>query len=68
MAQSNPGTKGLMRGKVVVKPKDTKATLKRLFQYMDKDKKKMILAIVFVIMNTVFTLSAAYMIRPLAFK
>ena len=65
MAQSNPGTKGLMRGKVVVKPKDTKATLKRLFQYMDKDKKKMILAIVFVIMNTVFTLSAAYMIRPI---
>ena len=65
MAQSNPGTKGLMRGKVVVKPKDTKATLKRLFQYMDKDKKKMILAIVFVIMNTVFTLAAAYMIRPI---
>lgn len=65
MAQSNPGTKGLMRGKVVVKPKDTKATLKRLFQYMDKDKKKMVLAIVFVIMNTVFTLSAAYMIRPI---
>ena len=65
MAQSGPGTKGLMRGKVVVKPKDTKATLKRLFQYMDKDKKKMFLAIVFVIMNTVFTLAAAYMIRPI---
>lgn len=65
MAQSEPGTKGLMRGKVVVKPKDTKATLKRLFQYMDKDKKKMFLAIVFVIMNTVFTLAAAYMIRPI---
>ena len=65
MAQANPGTRGLMRGKVVVKPKDTKATLKRLFQYMDKDKKKMILAIIFVIMNTVFTLSAAYMIRPI---
>lgn len=65
MAQSEPGTKGLMRGKVVVKPKDTKATLKRLFQYMDKDKKKMFLAIVFVIMNTVFTLAATYMIRPI---
>ena len=65
MAQSEPGTRGLMRGKVVVKPKDTKATLKRLFQYMDKDKKKMFLAIVFVIMNTVFTLAATYMIRPI---
>ena len=65
MAESNPGTKGLMRGKVVVKPKDTKATLKRLFQYMDRDKRKLILAIGCVIMNTVFTLAAAYMIRPI---
>ena len=65
MAESNPGTKGLMRGKVVVKPKDTRATLKRLFQYMDRDKRKLILAIGCVIMNTVFTLAAAYMIRPI---
>ena len=65
MAESNPGTKGLMRGKVVVKPKDTKATLKRHFQYMDRDKRKLILAIGCVIMNTVFTLAAAYMIRPI---
>ncbi len=65
MAESNPGTRGLMRGKVVVKPKDTRATLKRLFQYMDKDKGKLILAIGCVIMNTVFTLAAAYMIRPI---
>ena len=65
MAQPNPGTRGLMRGKVVVKPQNTKATLKRLFQYMDRDKGKLIVAVIFVIMNTVFTLAAAYMIRPI---
>ena len=65
MAQPNPGTRGLMRGKVVVKPQNTKVTLKRLFQYMDRDKGKLIVAVIFVIMNTVFTLAAAYMIRPI---
>lgn len=65
MAQMNPGTRGLLRGKEVVKPKDLKATLKRLIQYMEKDKGKLILVIGCVVLNSVFTLSAAYMIRPI---
>lgn len=57
-----PGPKGHGPGG---KPKDTKATLKRLFQYLEHDKLKLFLVFVCVILATVANLSGSYMLRPI---
>lgn len=60
-----PRLRGMERGRQKVKPKNMKGTLKRLFNYLNEDKKGLIFVIVCVIVNTVFTLMASYMIRPI---
>ncbi len=47
------------------KPKDSRRTLARLMSYLKDDKKKMVLAFVCVVLNTVGTLLGSYMLRPI---
>ncbi len=47
------------------KPKNTGATMKRLMAYVKSDRKKMALAFVCVVLNTVGTLLGSYMLRPI---
>ena len=47
------------------KPKNTKAVIKRLFEYVGKYKIKVIIALTFVVLRTLSTLAASYMLRPL---
>lgn len=47
------------------KPKDIKRTLKRLFAYIGKDKLKLAVVFICVILNTVATLAGSYMLRPI---
>lgn len=60
-----PKFRGMERGKQKVKPKNMRGTLKRLFNYLNEDKKGLIFVIICVILNTIFTLTASYMIRPI---
>ena len=53
------------RGMSGAKPKNVKNTMKRLIPYIAKDKWKLILVFFLVVMNTVLTLAASYMIRPI---
>jgi ATP-binding cassette subfamily B protein len=46
------------------KPKNTKDSVKRLFGYLKEDKAKFALVFVFLIANTVATLAASYVLRP----
>ena len=47
------------------KPKDTKATIARLFKYVGIHKYKVALALTFVVLRTLATLAASYMLRPI---
>ena len=47
------------------KVKDTKGTIKRIWSYLSKDKTKVVLALACVVINTILTLLASYMIRPI---
>ena len=47
------------------KPKNTKAVIKRLFEYVGKYKIKVIIALTFVVLRTLSTLAASYMLRPI---
>lgn len=47
------------------KLKSGKATVKRVFSYVASDKMPLVSAFVCVIVNTIFTLYASYMIRPI---
>lgn len=47
------------------KPKNTKATLKRLLKYLEQDRLKLILVFCCVILATVANLSGSYMLRPI---
>lgn len=47
------------------KPKDTKATIKRLFGYIGKEKYKVMLGILCVLVSTGTNLAATYMIKPI---
>ena len=47
------------------KPKNSSQTIKRLLSYLDKDKHKLILAFICVILNTLGTLAGSYMLRPI---
>ena len=60
MSMRSSGNKGS-----VIRPKNTKDTIKRLAEYICRDKIKITLIFLFVIINTVSTLIGAYMIRPI---
>lgn len=47
------------------KPKDTAATIKRLFSYMGKDKILMFVAVVCVIVTSATTLAGSYLLKPI---
>lgn len=47
------------------KPKNAKATIGRLFQYVGKYKAKVVIALIFVVLKTLSTLAASYMLRPI---
>lgn len=47
------------------KPKEVKASIKRLFSYIGKDKYKMILAFFFVIFQAFTNLLGSYLLRPI---
>ena len=50
------------------KPKDSKATIKRLLSYLEQDKMLLVIAFICVIANTVASLAGSYMLRPLINK
>jgi len=56
-----PHFMGMSKGK----PQNTKETIKRLFSYLAKDKFKLGIVILLVLLGTVSNLSASYMIRPI---
>lgn len=47
------------------KPKDMKKTVLRLVSYLKKERVKIVLSLIFSVINTVSTLGASYMLRPL---
>ncbi len=47
------------------KPKATKASLKRLFSYIGKDKYKLIIVLICLLCTTVSSLGGSYMLRPI---
>jgi len=57
-----PGFGGPGRGAPVAKPKNFKATLKRLWQYVGKERKVLALVFVFILFSSVIMLSAPYLI------
>ncbi len=48
-----------------VKLKDSKATISRIWNYLGKNNLMLIIALVMVFINAVFTILASYMIRPI---
>ena len=60
-----PGNKAEQRGKPKQKPKDMKATAKRLLSYLDEYKGKIGLALGCVLISAATNLGAAYMLRPI---
>ncbi|NHN33972.1 ABC transporter ATP-binding protein [Paenibacillus agricola] len=57
-----PGGMGMRGRGAVVKPKNFKATIKRLWFYLGSERKLLTLVFVFVLINAVLTLSAPYLI------
>lgn len=47
------------------KPKNSRATIRRLLRYLNEDKGKMGLAFICVLLNTFGTLAGSYMLRPI---
>ena len=64
--QMGPGPSG-RHGRFAAKskPKNTKATIKRLFGYIGKEKYKVMLGILCVLVSTGTNLAATYMIKPI---
>lgn len=60
-----PGRHGGPRGMKSGKPKDTKATIRRLLTYMGKDKGLILLAIVCVLVFSGATLAGSYLLKPI---
>ncbi len=52
------------RGPATGKPKDTKRTISRLLGYMSKDKWKLVIVFVCIIIYTVASLAGSYVLRP----
>ena len=57
--------KGPGGGMAMGKPKDTKATIGRLFSYLKGQELKLALVLVCMVANTVLSLVASYMLRPI---
>lgn len=62
------GTGGRSRGAKKEKPKDTKGTILRLFRYMSNTKAALFGALSCVVISTVSSLAASYMLRPIINK
>lgn len=60
-----PGGHGGPRAMKTGKPKDTKATIRRLLSYMGKDKGLVILALVSVLVFSGATLAGSYLLKPI---
>ena len=60
-----PGNKAEMRGRPKQKPKNMKATAKRLLSYLEEDKGKIGVALVCVMVSAATNLGASYMLRPI---
>lgn len=57
------GRPGMMnRGRAVVKPKNFKATMRRLWQYVGSERKLLMIVFMFVVIDSALTLSAPYLI------
>ena len=56
-----PGGRGMMGGK----PKNTKATIKRLFSYIAKDKWKLFIVLFCIIAGAAGNLAGSYLLRPI---
>ena len=56
-----PGGRGMMGGK----PKNTKATIKRLFSYIAKDKWKLLIVLLCIIVGAAGNLAGSYLLRPI---
>lgn len=56
---------GGRRQQVHQKPKDTKATMKRILKYLDVYRLKLIIVFLCVLVSSVTTLAGSYMIRPI---
>lgn len=68
--QKGPGGPGGHGGKRAPmgkggKPKNTASTMKRILSYIGEDKYKLAAAFVFVILNSVASLTGSYMLRPI---
>lgn len=64
---SNDMGRGHGRGPAMqkAKPKDAKASIKRLFAYVGKDKWKIAFVLVLVVLNAVSSLAGSYILRPI---
>ena len=60
-----PGGPGGRFGAKGGKPKNTSATIRRLFGYIAADKAKIVLAFVCVLLTAASTLAGSYMLRPI---
>ena len=60
--RARQGGPGRMFNGPVVKPKDAKGTLKRIWSYMSKQRLGLILAVLFVILTTLLSLLSPYLI------
>ncbi|MEK3917646.1 ABC transporter ATP-binding protein [Paenibacillus sp. FSL H7-0331] len=57
------GRPGMMnRGRAVVKPKNFKATMRRLWHYVGSERKLLMIVFMFVVIDSALTLSAPYLI------
>lgn len=57
------GRPGMMnRGRAVVKPKNFKATMRRLWHYVGSERKLLMVVFMFVVIDSALTLSAPYLI------
>lgn len=66
MPPMGPGPGGPGRNRMEPrKPKNTKATIARLFHYVGAYKIRVIIALIFVVLRTLTTLAASYMLRPI---
>lgn len=59
------GNKAEQRGRAKQKPKNMKATAKRLLSYLEEDKGKIGVALVCVMVSAAANLGASYMLRPI---
>lgn len=67
-AKAGPGGPGRGhggRGMASGKPKDAKATIKRLFSYLTRDIGKLIFVCICVLLSTFLSLASSYMLRPI---